>query len=1265
MNDWDILNKKLNAQRQQQAAAEQLRIKQEQANAIKNQPTGLAAVLNNIGEKIGDFGSTLNNIGKTIFGGFSQGQSEAKTKQIRADDSARRNEIAKRYGYNSYSDAMNDENASQDFWNEIKSSNQKTKDELAQKRESENNSYGNVKNIDLNKAKGQALNTIGTVLDVAPGFGIVGNALSGVVEGAGDAYKAAEGGTAADVWGNGNLNTTLGRMAAGGTSALVGGKVAKSLGPAKTLLGNIGKSAVSGAASGATSGGIMGLATGQDVLQSAIQGGIQGAEGGAVMGSVNALTSKSLNALSNRKRNKTAQAVAETPEAIAAKASAQDIAETPAAATRRSIPVTDYDAGEQTVKVKRANAPTGEYSLGKNAGSTLDGILGPNNARKLRNATLPSEAAQFKNATGTNDVYDYIGQAADAGVDVMDYMKGVLTPEDYAAFRQNAADYAALNQLGFEGTNAVNKTNLPQLDRQQYYDDTIGKLKAQGGSMSAADVPDYMKSHLKNDAAKTGGYISDNQSILRELFNDNQSDIGDLYKRYEDLAQAANQNEVYTPENMAAGLRMDDDLARRATDAILKEYGARRDIDVNAYPSLRKPVDVGFEGAPSDETVYTKRILPGKTGQNLPAPATPAQLAPIEDTPLIRKGTPEYEAIQRQEYIDNRARELRNTVTENVRNQYGTIRLNDRINGLDDAIMELAEYGLMKRSEIDGFANRITGKDGEMSKAIRKAMNNAGKTDGRLDITMDDVYRASGASGNKAATEKIKSKFNAMGKKYTVDADGGMNRSDMYNFGKELEREGYRNIERGGRTQNADTEVYGEAMRMLGEQYISKATDGVDMSKYINANRLKNLLPGNEAWAAHVDQSVPNIKTVSDARSFMAAPTKLSLLADAAEYNKGTYGSNMGNFSKDGTQAVRAITSASPIRAVPQFVAAKILDSDATRDRITRNAMKQYKNIEAGGTGQTGVKGAVKNIAAKAANAAREINSLNPEGNMAKYIAGQGELESPVGRGLLGKSANAVMDAAEKATILDAINPNATARIAAFNDRLTQPTGGSGINALGNIENRMIARSIANNTANRPALEAAKNELEQAQANAAAADAAYAQAAINPTATTQNTGIQQLQRISAAMDAALAAGDIMSYGKLADLYQQAYKIYGQGTTTTAKALSANQAKALTAQQQLEQLAQMSPDAGTALANSPLGFLVNLTGGNEYANQAKSLATTLGYLLSGANIKESEAERIGQAYVPTAFDSESVKQQKIARARQLIQSYLATTDELGA
>lgn len=1176
MNDWDTLATKFKAQRAQQAALDQYNRSLAKAQAEQNKPTGLAAVLNGIGQSIG-------NVGESLYNMFGTGAASV------------RDLFTGNAGTGKYTKE----------WQQYR------KEQMGDKDMSDKDYYL--------KTGGKALDAAATVSDLIPGLGtgarVALNVGQGVASGVGQQF--------ADNGSNVTSDDLIKAGLIGGASAGAGQLAGLKLGqkalknPAtskigKALQSNVGRAALTGAASGATGGGLASALNGGSFIGGALEGAKTGALGGATIAGTMGLIGSGLNKVNKKITTPTAQTVAETPDAIITKAAAQDIAETPAAATRRSIPVTDYDAGEQTVKVKRANAPTGEYSLGKNAGSTLDGILGPNNARKLPNATLPSEAAQFKNATGTNDVYDYIGQAADAGVDVMDYMKGVLTPEDYAAFRQNAADYAALNQLGFEGTNAVNKTNLPQLDRQQYYDDTIGKLKAQGGSMSAADVPDYMKSHLKNDAAKTGGYISDNQSILRELFNDDQSDIGDLYKRYEDLAQAANQNEVYTPENMAAGLRMDEDLAKRAADAILKEYGARKDIDVNAYPSLRKPIDVGFEGAPSDETVYTKRILPGKTEQNLPAKATPAQIAPVEDTPLIQKGTPEYEALKRQEYIDNRARELRNTVTENVRNQYGTIRLNDRINGLDDAIMELAEYGLTKRSEIDGFANRITGKDGEMSKSIRRAMNNAGKTDGRLDITMDDVFRSSGAAGNKAATEKIKSKFNSFGKKYTVDADGGMNRSDMYDFGKELEREGYRNIEKGGRTQNTDTEVYGEAMRMLGEQYIAKATDGVDMSKYINANRLKNLLPGNEAWAAHVDQSVPNIKTVSDARSFMAAPTKLSLLADAAEYNKGTYGSNMGNFSKDSTQAVRAMTSGRPLRAGTQFVAAKILDSDAARDRITRNAMKQYKNIEAGGTGKTGVKGAIS----KAANwTGKKLGELGDIYN------------------------NDTFSSASYAGVLPTFGDVATAQIA-----------------------RQAGLGVANSENTKALRQAIAGELQDAQAQYQ--NAANTLASLPTASNTANTGAQQLQTISNAMDRALAAGDITAYGQLADLYKKAYAIYGQNTTTP-KALSANQAKALTAQRQLEQLAQMSPDAGTALANSPLGFLVNLGGGNEYANQAKSLATTLGYLLSGANIKESEAERIGQAYVPTAFDSEPVKQQKIERARQLIQSYLATTDELGA
>lgn len=1175
MNDWDILASKFKAQRAQQAALDQYNRSLAKAQAEQNKPTGLAAVLNGIGQSIG-------NLGDSIYNMFGTGAASIR-------------------------DLFTGNAGTGKYTNEWK---QYRKEQMGDKDMSDKDYYL--------KTGGKALDAAATASDLIPGLGtgarIALNVGQGVASGVGQQF--------ADRGSNVTEDDLIKAGLIGGASAGAGQLAGLKLGqkalknPAtskigKALQSNVGRAALTGAASGATGGGLASALNGGSFIGGALEGAKSGALGGATIAGTMGLIGNGLNKVNRKITTPTAQAVAEAPEATITKPVVPDTPEAPTS-VRRGIPVTDYDAGEQTVKVRRPNAPTGEYSLGKNAGSTLDGIIGPNNPRKLPNATAPDTATVFKNATDTNDIYDFISQASDAGMDVMDYMKGVLSPEDYAKFRQNAADYAALNNLAFDNTNVSNKTNLPQLDRQQYYDDTIGKLQAQGGQMRAADVPEYMNSHLKNDAAKAGGYTSDNQSILRELFNDDTSDIGELYKRYEDLAQAASQNEVYTPENLVNGLRMDQDLANRATDAIIAEYGGRKNVNVDTYPSLRKNVEVGFEGEPSDETIYTRRTLPARTEQNLPAKATPAQVAPVEETPLIQKGTPEYNEIMRQQNIAKNRMRAERTVIGGIRDQYGTTRLNDRINGLNDAILDVAELGLVDRADIDLFADKVTGRNGEVPKVIRKALNSAGKTDGRIDISMDEVLKRAGASGNKAATDKITSNFKGKGSKYSVDQNGNMSRMDMYDFGRELESEGYTFTDRGQRNQNPVDSAYGNAMLLLGEMYIDKATDGVNIKANIDANKLKNILPGNERWAARVDDFVNNAQTVQDARSFMAAPTKMALFSKAADYNEGTYGQRVGDVSRDAAKAIRAASSANPLIAGGQIVASRLIESDTGKQLGIKNAQKRLDNIKAGGTGKTGVKGAL----GKAANWTGE-----KIGNIGKTLN------------------NDNFSSASYAGVLPTFGEAATAQIAR--------QAGLGAARSQDINSR---------------LNAAQNELQDAQAQYQ--NAANTLASLATTDTAANKGVQQLQTISNAMEAALAAGDITAYGQLADLYKKAYAIYGQDTTT-AKALSANQAKALTAQGQLEKLAQMSPDAGTALANSPLGFLVNLGGGNEYANQAKSLATTLGYLLSGANIKESEAERIGQAYVPTAFDSEPVKQQKLARARQLIQSYLATTDELGA
>lgn len=239
-----------------------------------------------IGEKINDVGSTLNNIGKTIVGGITENSKRKETKNIMDDSKAKYNEIAKKYGYASYADASNDENASQAFWDEIGKVASDTTKKLEDKSEREKNSYGNVRDIDTNMAKGQALSTIGTVLDLAPGFGIAGNIASGMVEGVGDAYKNAAGG------GQVSLQDALTRAGAGGLSAAVGGGVANKLGAGKTILGQAGKSAISGGLGGATAGGVMAAANGGNILEGVIEGGKTGAAGGALMGGGSATLGK-------------------------------------------------------------------------------------------------------------------------------------------------------------------------------------------------------------------------------------------------------------------------------------------------------------------------------------------------------------------------------------------------------------------------------------------------------------------------------------------------------------------------------------------------------------------------------------------------------------------------------------------------------------------------------------------------------------------------------------------------------------------------------------------------------------------------------------------------------------------------------------------------------------------------------------------------------------------------------------------------------------
>ena len=290
-----LLQESLNQQNQQRPTLESELGKL----AEQQQPRGgfLSNILGGIKEKGEDILNTGNNMLRTTVGGIQDLGSKKEIKDLREDDSRRRNDIAKQFGYDSYSQAINDQNASQDFWDAIKSNNQQTKNIQNERRDFNNNNdlrkYGNVQDIDNNLARGQAMDTVGTLMDILiPG--VAGNAVSGAFEGIGDAYKNAQNGGNID-WQQAGINALAG--AGGAAAGGLGGKLARNLAPQHSgVVADMLRSGLAGASAGGTAGALQQGLSGGNALQGAIQGAKGGALAGGAMGGAGSL----INALRNQ-----------------------------------------------------------------------------------------------------------------------------------------------------------------------------------------------------------------------------------------------------------------------------------------------------------------------------------------------------------------------------------------------------------------------------------------------------------------------------------------------------------------------------------------------------------------------------------------------------------------------------------------------------------------------------------------------------------------------------------------------------------------------------------------------------------------------------------------------------------------------------------------------------------------------------------------------------------------------------------------------------
>lgn len=504
----------------------------------------LENIFGGIAEGIGDAAATVGNIAKTAAGLMGNATHKQDTKNTMQDLSAKRDEIAKKYGYANYLEAQEDDNASQDFWNEIKGATRGTQEKLKKSSADFDKSIQDVQNIDLNKAKGQAINTIGNMLDVVPGLGVAGNVASGALGGVADAYKANEGGTDADVW---NDKTTLARIGAGAGSALAGGAVASKLGAGKTVLGQAGRSALSGAASGATSGAIMSSATGGNVLSGALSGAGTGALAGGAMGGGNALAGRIMSGVRSIK-------------------GANDVAPKDLNATNNAMAENTSIAPEQTmdaVKPQQAKTPN----------TIKDGIANQKRMNQVEDLRMQA-AQQILDQYGTIRLTDKtkLSRAAEAATEMAN-----LGLTDRASI-----DYFANNITGADGqvSKLVRNALIDAGDTTTKLKHTMDEYYNSGGIAGNKSAKSYVQS-VFDDVSKK--YLTNQDGTM------SRSDMYDLGREierigYNDIAmgsRSGSNSHIYEGRGQTL-VNIAQDIIDRATDGV--EINSK--IDTNALKSI-------------------------------------------------------------------------------------------------------------------------------------------------------------------------------------------------------------------------------------------------------------------------------------------------------------------------------------------------------------------------------------------------------------------------------------------------------------------------------------------------------------------------------------------------------------------------------------------------------------------------------------------------------------------------------------------------------
>lgn len=284
--------------------------------------------------------------------------------------------------------------------------------------------------------------------------------------------------------------------------------------------------------------------------------------------------------------------------------------------------------------------------------------------------------------------------------------------------------------------------------------------------------------------------------------------------------------------------------------------------------------------------------------------------------------------------------------------------------------------------------------------------------------------------------------------------------------------------------------------------------------------------------------------------------------------------------------------------------------------------------------------------------------------NMAAEPVGKvvGKIEKGVGKAISGAGD---IVGGQPSNIASKLGSKATSLVDALgNDTLSSASYAGVLPTFGQVMTSQLARQAgigADRALNTQAdIQDAQQQAQQAQNdyNSAMTQAqtAYDNAQAMAAENEAGTGNARLDQIAKAMDLALAAGDIKSYGELASLYQTAYKMYAPQLESAAQGGASN----LNATQQ-NNLAKLE-SAGSAI--DQLEQLYNQAGGGQgrFGGKIAELGANMGMNSAASAYNSASRGLINQIAAAVGKTDSLNTEGEVQRALDLVPKITDTPEE---